>query len=127
MIPITRPSVGAEELAGLADVVESGWLTQGPRVAAFERLVAGYCGVGNAVACSNGTAALHLALLALGVGPGDEVIVPSLSFIATANAVVHCGATPVFAEVDPRTFNLDPDAAEGAITSRTKVLMPVHQ
>jgi dTDP-4-amino-4,6-dideoxygalactose transaminase len=127
MIPITRPSVGPDELAGLAAVIDSGWLTQGPRVAEFERRVAASCGAEFAVAVSNCTTALHLALVALGVGPGDEVIVPSMSFIATANAVVHAGATPVFAEVDPRTFNLDPAAAEAAITPRTKAVMPVHQ
>jgi perosamine synthetase len=127
MIPLTKPLVGAEELAGLATVIESRWLTQGARCAEFERLVAEYTGACYAVACCNCTAALHLALWTLGVGPGDEVIVPSMSFIATANAVRYCGATPVFAEVDPRTFNLDPDAAEAAITPRTKVIMPVHQ
>jgi perosamine synthetase len=127
MIPITRPSLGPEEIAALAAVVESGWLTQGARVAEFETAVARYCSARHAVACSNCTTALHLALHVLGVGPGDEVIVPSMSFIATANAVVHSGATPIFAEVDPRTFNLEPDAAEAAITPRTRAIIPVHQ
>jgi dTDP-4-amino-4,6-dideoxygalactose transaminase len=127
MIPITRPSLGPEEVAALAAVVESGWLTQGARVAEFETAVARYCGVRHAVACSNCTTALHLALHVLGIGPGDEVIVPSMSFIATANVVVHCGATPVFAEIDSRTFNLDPDAADAAVTKRTKAIIPVHQ
>ena len=127
MIPLTKPLTGRAELEAVAQVLESGWLTQGPRVAEFERRVAEYCGARHAIACSNCTAALHMALLTLGVGPGDEVIVPALSFIATANAVVHCGATPVFADVDPRTYNLDPRAAESAITPRTKAIIPVHQ
>lgn len=110
-----------------ADVIRSGWLTQGPKVAEFERAVADYCGTKHAVAVSNCTAALHLAMIALDIGPGDEVICPSMSFIATANAIVHSGATPVFADVDPQTYNLDPDAAEAAITPRTKAIMPVHQ
>ncbi len=127
LIPIALPITGKEEALAAADVVRSGWLTQGPKVAEFERMFAEYCGTEHAIAVSNCTTALHLAMVVLGIGPGDEVICPSMSYIATANAIVHAGATPVFADIDPHTYNLDPDAAEAAITQRTKAIMPVHQ
>jgi perosamine synthetase len=127
MIPITKPYFGVEEAEAAREAVKSGWVSQGPKVAEFERAVAAYCGTAEAVAVSNCTAALHLALLALDVGPGDEVICPSMSFIATANSIRHAGATPAFADVDPQTYNLDPDAARAAITPRTKAIMVVHQ
>jgi dTDP-4-amino-4,6-dideoxygalactose transaminase len=111
----------------VSEVIASGWVSQGPRVREFEAAFAERVGAHEAVATSNCTTALRLALYASGVRSGDEVIVPSLSFIATANAVWECGAKPVFADIDPLTYNLDPEAAEAAITSRTKVIMPVHQ
>ena len=126
-IPITIPLLGREEEEAIASVVRTGWVAQGPRVAEFERLVAEYCGVREAVALSSCTAALHLSLLALGIGAGDEVICPSMSFIATANAIRHAGATPVFADVDARTYNLNPDAVEAVITPRTRAILLVHQ
>lgn len=127
MIPLTIPYLADEEIRAACEVIASGWLTQGPKVAEFERMVADYCQTNEAVAVSSCTTALHLALAVLGVGPGDEVICPSLSFIATANAIRHTGATPVFAEVNPRTFNLDPDLVEERITERTKAILVVHQ
>jgi perosamine synthetase len=126
-IPFAKPRFYGGEAEALAAVIESGWVSQGPRVQAFEAAFAARVGAAEAVATTNCTTALQLALYATGVGAGDEVIVPSLSFIATANAVWQCGATPVFADVDPRTYNLDPAAAERAITGRTKAIMPVHQ
>jgi len=126
-IPITRPYLAGGEATALADTIASGWLSQGPRVKEFEDAFAARVGASAAVATTSCTTALALALHVSGVGPGDEVIVPSMSFIATANAVWHCGGEPVFADVDPRTYNLDAAAAERAITARTKVIMPVHQ
>lgn len=127
MIPITLPLFGPEEEQAAVASIRSGWVTQGPQVAAFERAVADYCGAAHAVAVSNCTTALHLALLLHGIGPGDEVICPSMSFIATANSIRYTGATPIFAEVDPRTYNLDVEAARAAITPRTKAILLVHQ
>lgn len=126
-VPFARPYLTGNEGARVAEVIASGWISQGPQVTAFEKAFAERVGAADAVATTSCTTALHLALHAAGIGPGDEVIVPSLSFIATANAVVLCGARPVFADIDPRTYNLDPDCAERAITSRTKAIMPVHQ
>jgi perosamine synthetase len=126
-IPITRPHLTGEEGAAVAEAIASGWVSQGPRVKEFEEAFAARVGANAAVATTSCTTALALALHVCGVGAGDEVIVPSLSFIATANAVWHCGAQPVFADIDPRTYNLDATAAERAITPRTKAIMPVHQ
>ncbi|HLM86581.1 MAG TPA: DegT/DnrJ/EryC1/StrS family aminotransferase [Solirubrobacteraceae bacterium] len=126
-IPITRPHFTGEEGAAVAAAIASGWVSQGPRVKEFEDAFAARVGAAEAVATTSCTTALALALHVCGVGPGDEVIVPSMSFIATANAVWHCGATPVFADIDPHTYNLDARAAERALTARTKAIMPVHQ
>lgn len=126
-VPFAKPWFGGGEAEAVAEVIASGWLTQGPRVQEFERAFAQRVGAPEAVATTSCTTALHLSLYASGVGPGDEVIVPSLSFIATANAVWQCGATPVFADIDPATYNLDPADVERKLTPRTKAVMPVHQ
>jgi perosamine synthetase len=127
MIPVARPFIGAEEEQAVIDVLRSGWVTQGPRVAEFETKFAGYIGCEHAVAVSSCTTALHLSLLAIGIGPGDEVICPSLSFIATANSIAYTGATPVFGDIDLATYNLDPDRIEEVITPSTKAILVVHQ
>jgi dTDP-4-amino-4,6-dideoxygalactose transaminase len=126
MIPIARPLIGNEEEAAVLRVLASGQLAQGEEVAAFERQFAEMCGAREAVAVSSGTAALHLALLAHGVGPGDEVITTAFSFAATANVILLVGATPVFVDIEPDTYNINPALVEAAITPRTKVIMPVH-
>jgi perosamine synthetase len=127
VIPFSRPYFSGGEAVAVAEVIESRWVTQGPRVRDFENAFARTVGAKHAVAVTNCTAALHLALMASGVGHGDEVVVPSLSFVATANAVRQTGAQPIFADIDPATYNLSPAAAAGAITPRTKAIMPVHQ
>lgn len=126
MIPVARPLLGEEEAAAAARVVCSGMLASGPEVAAFEDEFAEYTGVKHAVAVSNGTTALHAALLAAGIGPGDEVIVPSFTFIATATAVSMCGAAPVFADVRKDLFTLGPETLPALVTPRTKAIVGVH-
>lgn len=126
-VPVAKPSFDENEERALLETLRSGWVTQGPRVAEFEARFAEAVGAAEGVAFSSCTAGLFLCLHALGVGPGDEVVVPSLSFIASANCIVHAGAEPVFAEVDPRTYNLDPEAAAGAIGPRTRAILVVHQ
>ncbi len=125
-IRLARPDVGDDELTAVAEVLASGQLTMGPKVAEFEAVLAEACETEHAVAVSSGTAALHLAVLALGIGPGDEVLVPAYTFPATANVVALAGARPVLVDVDPETMNLDPAAAHAAVTPRTKAIMPVH-
>jgi len=127
MIPITRLSIGDAEATAAAEAVRSGWLSTGKRVQQFESMVAEYVGAKHAIATSSCTTALHLALVAAGVKPGDEVICPSFSFIATANAVLYAGATPVFVDIDPATFNISPALVEAAITPRTTAILPVSQ
>lgn len=126
LIRIARPIIDDEAKTAVLRVLESGQLAQGPTVAEFEAAFARYVGVDHAVAVNSGTAALHLALLASGVGAGDEVIVPAFTYAATANAVLHCGARPVFVDVREGDFNIDPSLLEGARTARTKAVMGVH-
>jgi perosamine synthetase len=125
-IPIAKPLFGPEEIAAAAKPLESGWIVQGPYVAEFERRFGAFVGAAHAVACSNGTTALHLANAAMRLGEDDEVIVPSFTWIATANAVVYCGARPVFCDVELSTYNIDSAAIEACITPRTKGIVPVH-
>jgi len=126
-IPVARPVIGEAELEAVRRPLTTGWLTQGPEVAAFEREFAAFVGASHACAVSNCTTALHLALRAVGVGPGDEVITVSHSFIATANAIRYCGAVPVFVDVQSDTYNVDPARIEAAITPKTRALLVVHQ
>jgi perosamine synthetase len=126
MIPIARPLIGDEEKRAVLDVLESGQLAQGAVVEQFEDAFAAYTGVRHAIATSNGTTALHVALLAHGIGVGDEVITTPFTFVASANSILYSGARPVFVDIEPDTFNLDPDQIEVAITPNTKAIMPVH-
>src|SRR5271165_2670916 len=126
-VPVAQPHLGQEEVSAAGRAILSGWVTQGPEVAAFEREFAAFVGAPYACAVSSGTTALHLALLAVGVRPGDEVITVSHSYIATANSVRYCSARPVFVDIDPGTFNLDPERIEPAISERTRAILCVHQ
>jgi perosamine synthetase len=127
MIPIAIPFLEKEEADAAREAVLSGWVTQGPQVAAFEREFAALVGAAHACAVSNCTTALHVALTAANIGPGDEVITVSHSFIATANCIRYCGAIPVFVDIDPATYNIDPALAADAITPRTRAIVVVHQ
>ena len=127
MIPIARPVTGEAEAEAAKRPILSGWLTQGPEVLAFEEEFAAVVGAKHACAVSNCTTALHLALLAVGVKPGDEVITVSHSYIATANVIRYCGAEPVFIDIDPATSNMDPALIEPAITPKTRAILAVHQ
>lgn len=126
-IPVAEPSLSGNELKYVTECIETGWISsQGGFVKRFEAEIAKRLGVEHVLAVSNGTVALHLALLALGIGPGDEVLVPDLTFAATINTVIQAGATPVIVDVDPHSWNMDPAAAAAAVTPRTKAVMPVH-
>jgi dTDP-4-amino-4,6-dideoxygalactose transaminase len=126
MLGFQPPAVGEEEVAAVAATLRSGWLTSGPRAADLERRMAEYLEAKHVLALASGTAALHLALVALGVGPGDEVITSSITWPSTANVIVHAGATPVFVDVREDDLNLDPARVPEAVTERTKVILPVH-
>jgi perosamine synthetase len=126
-IDLAAPFVGESEKAYVADCLDSTWISSaGAYVERFEQGFAEFCEARHAISCTNGTTALHLALMALGVGPGDEVIVPTLTFVATANAVTHCGARPVFVDAEPDTWNIDPRLVEAKITPRTRGIIVVH-
>jgi perosamine synthetase len=126
MIHIAKPMIGQEEKQAVLEVLDSGIIAQGPRVKAFEEAFADMCGVRHAIATTSGTTALHVALLAHGIGEGDEVITSPFTFIASANSVLFTGARPVFVDIDPVTYNLDPSRIEKAITPRTRAILPVH-
>jgi len=127
MIPIAKPYLTKDEAQNAYDTILTGWVTQGPRVEEFENKFCEYTGAKYAAAVSNCTTALHLAMLVSGIGPGDEVICPSMSYIATANCIKYCGATPIFAEINPLTYNIDVDHTKKLITSKTKAILIVHQ
>jgi len=126
LIPIAKPYIGEEEKKAVLDVLDSGMLAQGKITAELERRFAELCKVDHAIAASSGTTALHMALMAHGIGPGDEVITPSFTFIASVNSILYTGAQPVFVDIDPATFNIDATLVEQAVTPKTKAIMPVH-
>jgi perosamine synthetase len=126
-IPVAEPALAGNEKKYVMDCVESNWISsRGQYIERFESAFAEFCGVKHAVSCTNGTVAIHLALLALGIGPGDEVIVPTLTFVATANAVRYCGATPILVDCEDETWNIDPAQIEARITPRTRAIIVVH-
>lgn len=126
MIPYGKQTIDQDDIQAVVDVLQSDFLTTGPKIAEFEQTVADYVGAKYAVAISNGTSALHAACFAAGIGPGDEVITTPLTFAASANCVLYCGGTPVFADVDPKTYNIDPEDIRRKITDRTKAIIAVH-
>jgi dTDP-4-amino-4,6-dideoxygalactose transaminase len=125
-LPFSPPDIGEEEIAAVVDTLRSGWLSAGPKTKRFEAAFRDYIGAENALAVNSCTSALHLALVALGIGAGDEVITTTMTFCSSVNVIEHVGATPVLVDIDPETMNLDPAAVEAAITPRTKAIMPVH-
>src|SRR5438093_4451644 len=125
-VAIASPAVGEEEWLAMREPLSSGWLTQGPKVAAFERAFADRHGVKHALATSSCTTALHLILAAMDIGPGDDVIVPAFTWVATANVVLYCGANPVFVDVDCATYNIAVDQIQERLTRRTRAIIPVH-
>ena len=127
MIPIAKPYLDEKDAQAAYDTILTGWITQGPRVQEFEEKFAAYTGSKHAIAVSNCTTGLHLAMIVADIGPGDEVICPSMSYIATANSILYVGAQPVFAEINPRTYNLDIDDVRKRITPKTKAILQVHQ
>ena len=126
MIPYGKQTIEQDDIQAVVDVLQSDFLTTGPKIAEFEQTVADYVGAKYAVAISNGTSALHAACFAAGIGPGDEVITTPLTFAASANCVLYCGGTPVFTDVDPKTYNIDPEDIRRKITDRTKAIIAVH-
>lgn len=125
-IPYGRQSIDDKDIEAVIEVLKSDYVTTGPKVGEFEKKVADYCGAKYAVAIANGTAALHAACMAAGIGEGDEVITTPITFVASSNCALYCGATPVFADIDARTYNIDPDDIERKITDRTKAIVAVH-
>ena len=126
LLKLHEADIGPEEMAAVAEALKSGWLTRGPLTAQFEQALGTHVGAPHMLGTNSCTAALHLALAAADIGPGDEVVVPALTFAASANVVVHCGATPVFADVLPDTHAIDPEHAARLVTARTRAIIPVH-
>ena len=125
-LPFARPSLGEDEINEVVDTLRSGWITTGPKTERFAAAFLDYVGGRFAVPVSSATAGLHAALLALGVGPGDEVVTTPMTFVATLNAIVHCGAVPVLVDIDAATLQMRVEAIEGVLTARTKTIVPVH-